>query len=274
MPGSAAARGLRCHRRAGARASRGYRPPSACGPCAPPVPAAAAPHRSLVLLRRTGSRHRQLRVKRVLLLATTTGYQIRSFGEAARARRRHARAGDRPVRSARGSLVRSRDSGPVSRRGSRPWTRRLRPAVAQQPDAVLAVGDQPTVLAAHINAALGLPGNPPAAAARSRNKLQAREAFRRAGLPTPEFQAVSLHDDPGVARGGDRRIQRCSSRWRSRAAAASCASNDAGEFVAAFERLRALMLSPDIRARARCGARRGARSNRSSPASSTRSRAC
>ena len=111
---------------------------------------------------------------------------------------------------------------------------------------MLAVGDQPTVLAAHINQALGLSGNPPAAAARSRNKLQAREAFSQAGLPTPDFQAVSLHDDPDVlaaalsypavlkplALSGSRGVIRV---------------NDREEFLAAFKRLRSLMTAPDIR---------------------------
>ena len=39
--------------------------------------------RGVVLLRRAWSRATRSGVKRVLLLATTTGYQIRSFGEAA-----------------------------------------------------------------------------------------------------------------------------------------------------------------------------------------------
>jgi biotin carboxylase len=119
-------------------------------------------------------------------------------------------------------------------------------AVEQKPDAVLAVGDQPTVLAAHINRVLGLSGNPPAAAARSRNKLQAREAFGAAGLPTPDYHAVSLFDDPDIlavelrypavlkplALSGSRGVIRVNGR---------------GEFVAAFNRLRALMAAPDIR---------------------------
>jgi biotin carboxylase len=116
---------------------------------------------------------------------------------------------------------------------------------AIQPDAVLAVGDQPTLLAAHVNQALGLPGNPPPAAACSRNKLRAREAFRRAGLPTPDFHVVSLRDDPialaaaatypavlkPLALSGSRGVIRI---------------NDEHDFDAAFERLRTLMGAPDI----------------------------
>jgi biotin carboxylase len=184
-------------------------------------------------------------VKRVLLLSTTTGYQIRSFGDAA------ARVGatlmlatdrcdqlDDPWAD-HAVAVRFLDEPHV-------LAAAVAAAVDQKPDAVLAVGDRPTVLAAHINKVLGLPGNPRAAAARSRNKLQAREAFSQAGLPMPDFQAVSLHDDPGklaavvtypavlkpLALSGSRGVVRVNNR---------------AEFVAAFNRLRTLMTASDIR---------------------------
>jgi biotin carboxylase len=183
-------------------------------------------------------------VKRVLLLATTTGYQIRSFGDAAeRVGATLMLATDRCDQlddpwADHAVAVRFLDEPHA-------LAAAIAASVDQKPDAVLAVGDRPTVLAAHINRALGAPGNPPAAAARSRNKLQAREAFRHAGLPTPDFQAVSLHDDPSVlaaelpypavlkplALSGSRGVIR---------------ANNPGEFVAAFNRLRALMTAPDI----------------------------
>jgi biotin carboxylase len=136
-------------------------------------------------------------VKRVLLLATTTGYQIRSFGEAADALGvRLMFASDRcdqledpwwdeaiPVRF---HEERAAIEAVLARCGE------------AAPDAVVAVGDRPTVLAAHLHAAFGLPGNPPAAAAASRNKLAARAAFQAAGLPTPAFRAVSLEEDPAA----------------------------------------------------------------------------
>jgi biotin carboxylase len=59
---------------------------------------------------------------------------------------------------------------------------------------VIAVGDRPTVLAAHVSAALGLPGNPPVATETSRNKLAARRAFAAAGLLTPHFEVVSISE--------------------------------------------------------------------------------
>ena len=184
-------------------------------------------------------------MKRALLIATTTGYQLRSFGEAARA--------------VGATLMLATDRCDQL---DDPWSDRAIPvrfggepeslaaAIAacsrERPDAIVAVGDRPAVLAAHLTAALGLEGNPVAAAARSRNKLQTREAFLRAGLPTPDFAVVSLHDDPillasqavypavlkPLALSGSRGVMRV---------------NDSAEFADAFGRLRTLMMSPDIR---------------------------
>jgi hypothetical protein len=136
-------------------------------------------------------------VKRVLLLATTTGYQIRSFGEAAeRLGVRLVFASDRcdqledpwwddaiPVRFHDTSS--SIEAVVASFRGR---------ADDERPDGVIAVGDRPTVLAAHVSAALGLRGNPPVAAETSRNKLAARRAFASAGLLTPRFEVMSISE--------------------------------------------------------------------------------
>jgi len=184
-------------------------------------------------------------VKRVLLLSTTTGYQIRAFGEAAQALGvRLLFASDRcdqlddpwwdgavPVRfhdehAAVDAVVRAVGGTP--------------------PAGIIAVGDRPAVLAAHLASVFGVPGNPPAAADISRNKLKTRAALRAAGLPTPEFRAVAVNDDPvalarhtvypavikPLALSGSRGVMRV---------------NDHGEFAAAFERLRALLQSPDVR---------------------------
>ena len=136
-------------------------------------------------------------MKRVLLLATTTGYQIRSFGEAAeRLGVRLVFASDRcdrledpwwdaaiPVRFH--DMPSSVEAVVASFRGQ---------AAHERPDGVIAVGDRPTVLAAHVSAALDLPGNPPVATETSRNKLAARRAFAAAGLLTPRFEVVSVSE--------------------------------------------------------------------------------
>ena len=184
-------------------------------------------------------------MKRVLLLATTTGYQIRSFGEAARAAGATLTfASDRCDQlddpwADQAIPVKFTDDEELVQSALRAFS-------DQRPDGVIAVGDRPTVLAARIASALGLPGNPPEAATRSGNKLQARAAFQRAGLPIPDFQAVSLQDDPHalasataypavlkpLALSGSRGVMRV---------------NDEREFVAAFHRLRRLMAAADIR---------------------------
>jgi hypothetical protein len=132
-------------------------------------------------------------VKHVLLLATTTGYQIRSFGEAAqRLDVRLVFASDR--------CDRLEDPWwdaaiPVRFHQTSPSIEAVVAACRGQViSGVLAVGDRPTVLAAHVSEALGLPGNSPRAAETSRNKLAARRVFGTAGLLTPDFQVLSFSE--------------------------------------------------------------------------------
>lgn len=183
-------------------------------------------------------------MKRVLLLATTTGYQIRSFGEVAQRLGVHlVFASDRcdqlddpwadhaiPVRfwdedRSLGAILNACRTAPI--------------------DGVMAVGDRPAILGARVAQALGLPGNPPEAVRASRNKLASRRAFRNAGLLTPAFFDVSMTDDPStlasqcaypavikpLALAGSRGVMRV---------------NQASDFVLAFDRLTDLLNSPDI----------------------------
>lgn len=184
-------------------------------------------------------------MRKVLLLATTTGYQIRSFGEAA------ATLGVKLV-FASDRCDRLED----------PWWDQAIPvrfheeaastdAVVSafdgaRPDGIVAVGDRPSLLAARVAEAFGLAGHSPAAAAASRNKLATRRAFRAAGLATPWFETVPITSDardlagrvayPAVlkplALSGSRGVMRVDS---------------ATELVAAFERLRRLLGAPDVR---------------------------
>jgi biotin carboxylase len=184
-------------------------------------------------------------MKRVLLLATTTGYQTRMFAEAAsRSGVEVLYATDRcdqlddpwrdhaiPVRfheewRSVDSVLKAVDARPVS--------------------AVLAVGDRPTVMAAYLSRLLGLPGHPPEAAAASRDKRLSRDKLKAAGLPTPSFitvpasvDAASLLDRitfPVVVKptvlSGSRGVIR---------------ADDPLSFATAFERVRRLLASNDVR---------------------------
>jgi len=183
---------------------------------------------------------------RILILSTTTGYQLRSFGEAAQALgidlvfatdRCHTL--DDPWRDGAIAVRFHEEEAAVDA---------IVAAASERPlQGILAVGDRPVVLAARAAAALGLPGNPPEAAAASANKRLSRERLARAGLRVPEVvpltTAANIEEVAGrlrypvvlkpVALSGSRGVIR---------------ADDPRELVAAFRRVSALLARPDIRA--------------------------
>lgn len=183
--------------------------------------------------------------QRVLLLATTTGYQTRMFAEAAVSqgleivyatdRCEHL---DDPWRD-----------GAIPVRFHEEWRSIdvvLKALEARPVSGVLVVGDRPTVLAAHVARLLNLPGHPPEAAAVARDKRRSRELLRAAGLPVPEFFAVPAATDPATLLG---RVSfpvvikptvLAASRGVIRA-------DDAAGFVAAFARVQRLLASSEVR---------------------------
>ena len=183
---------------------------------------------------------------RVLILSATTGYQLRSFGEAAEklgvelvfaTDRCHSL--DDPWRDSAVAVRFHEEDRSVEAVAA---AARLRPI-----DGVLAVGDRPVVLASRIAAALGLPGNPPDAAKASAHKRLARERFARAGLPVPWFLPASVNQPVAplfeevrfpavvkpVALSGSRGVIRVDTR---------------DELEAAFRRIGRLLGRPDVRA--------------------------
>ena len=135
-------------------------------------------------------------MRRVLLLATTTGYQTRAFGEAAeRLGVELVFATDRchmiedPWRDQAIPIRFYDEDSCGGRRFSSPL--RSRPI-----DGILVVGDRPTVIGARVGEALGLPGHPPEAAAIARNKQRTRERLQQAGLPVPWFVSTTINADP------------------------------------------------------------------------------
>ncbi|HEX3703146.1 MAG TPA: ATP-grasp domain-containing protein [Vicinamibacterales bacterium] len=183
---------------------------------------------------------------RVLLLATTTGYQTRAFGEAA------GRLGVELVYATdrchvlddpwRDQAIPVRFYDEAASAAAIVDAARVRPI-----DGVLVVGDRPTVIGAEVMRELGLPGHPPEAARVSRNKQLTRGRLRDAGLPVPWF--ISSPAGAGaaaLARGISfpcvvKPLALSGSRGVIRA-------DDEASFVAAWSRLQALLDAPDIRA--------------------------
>ena len=183
---------------------------------------------------------------RILLLCTTTGYQIRSFGEAAE------RLGvELMFATDRCHVLEDpwRDEA-VSVRfyAEEESVRAILDAAADRPiDGIVTLGDRPTIVAALAARALGLPGNSPEAARGSGNKLMTRERLQGAGLPCPPFRSFSLEIEPQecltkiafpcvvkpLALSGSRGVIR---------------ANDPEQFHAAVDRLRSLLMRPEIRA--------------------------
>ena len=186
-------------------------------------------------------------MSRVLLLATTTGYQTRAFGDAAE------RLGVELVFATdRCHLIEDpwQDQAiPIRFHDEDASVEAILAAARARPiDGLLVVGDRPTVIAARVAERLGLPWHPPEAAAAARHKLLTRQRLRDAGLPVPWFVPVALSPKPlalspeplsypcvikPVALSGSRGVMR---------------ADDPEAFAAAFERLRALMQQPDVRA--------------------------
>jgi hypothetical protein len=181
---------------------------------------------------------------RVLLLATTTGYQTRAFGEAAET------LGVRLVFAT--DRCHQLDDPwqdhaiPIRFHDEQASIAAIVEAASQHPiDGIITVGDRPTVIAARVAARLGLPGHPVEGAAIARDKELTRERLRDAGLAVPWFVASRIDADPRellprvtypcvvkpVALSGSRGVMR---------------ADDAEEFRAAFDRLRALLRRPEL----------------------------
>jgi biotin carboxylase len=71
-------------------------------------------------------------------------------------------------------------------------------AVTTPVDAVIPVDDRGVVVAALAAEQLGLPHNPPWAAAATRNKVSMRRALEKAEVPQPTFRVLGPNDDPAA----------------------------------------------------------------------------
>ena len=177
---------------------------------------------------------------RILLFASTTGYQVREFDAAAR------RLGiDLALATDRCHVMED------------PWGDRaiavkfdrtaesLAALQGMSFDGVAAVGDVPAILAAEAAEMLGLPFHPPVAARACHDKFLARQLYKAAGLAVPRFFRVCLEDDPEAVAGRApypcvlKPVGLSASRGVIRA-------NDRAEFGAAFTRIRGMLGAPEF----------------------------
>jgi biotin carboxylase len=184
--------------------------------------------------------------KRLLLLTSKLGYQTRSFAQAAQ-------------RLGAGVLF----GTDRCHRLDDPWGDAAIPldfddpaaaaeTIAHQAEktpihAVLALGDHPTLAAAHAAARLGLRFHSVDAVENCGTKLRQREVLSAAGLPVPEFFAFRL--DESIDQASAKAKFPCVLKPLALAASQGVIrANDAAEFQAAARRIRALVESPRIQA--------------------------
>jgi biotin carboxylase len=134
--------------------------------------------------------------KHLLLFASTTGYQIRVFADAAR--------------RIRAAVTLATDRCHIL---DDPWADRAIPVKFDRIpeslevlrtldlhiDGIAAVGDKPAILAAEAALMYNVPFHPPSAARACHDKHAARQLFRAAGMRVPQFFRVESEDDAARA---------------------------------------------------------------------------
>ncbi|HLW77994.1 MAG TPA: ATP-grasp domain-containing protein, partial [Terriglobia bacterium] len=186
--------------------------------------------------------------KRLLILATTTGYQTRAFVEAAE------KLGLSVVFGTDRCHVLEdpwRD-GAIALRFEDPQesaARIVEYARTTPIDAVVALGDRPVPTGARACRALQLPYHSPDGADACRDKYRARERLRVCGLLVPPFARFPLSmDADAILSSGDGIRFPCVLKPLALSASRGVIRADhRRDFVGAFERIRALLSSPDVR---------------------------
>jgi formate-dependent phosphoribosylglycinamide formyltransferase (GAR transformylase) len=180
---------------------------------------------------------------RILLIAATTGYQTRSFADAAR------RQGfEVTLATDRCHVLEDpwRDRALAIRFEEPESSAQMLAESADRPDGIVAVADRSTLVAALAAERIGIPWHPASAVRLCRNKSLMRLAFLEAGLPGPRTFTVPADSAPlAAAAQADfpcvlKPLGLSASRGVIRA-------DNATEFVAAFERIRRILALPEIR---------------------------
>jgi biotin carboxylase len=180
---------------------------------------------------------------RVLLLMSTRTYRAKAFLEAARRLRVAVVVGS----ERRQALARHAPTTTLALDLRHPAraARQIAAFAADHPlAAIVGVDDDTTLVAAMAADALGLPHNPVAAVAASRDKHAARQRFAAAGLPSPHFELVPLGADPAAA--ARQAPYPCVLKPVALAASRGVIrAEDPAEFVQAFARIRAMLRAGD-----------------------------
>ena len=185
---------------------------------------------------------------RVLLLCTPTGYQARAFADAAR------KLGLEIVFGTDRCHVLDDPWGdnaiPLRFENPQENAQKIVEAARERPlAAIVQIGDRATETAALASKALGLLNHPPEAAEACRDKYLARGRLRQAGLSVPDYKRFPLDAEPRqlVATGAvgldSPRVLKPLALSASRGVIRASTGE---EFVRAFERVRALLKTPEV----------------------------
>ena len=115
------------------------------------------------------------------------------------------------------------------------------------PQAIIPTDDQTSELAARASAVLGLPANPPEAAAAARNKKLSRQLLSAANVAVPRWRAFPIESDPMTIDVGFPCVVKPLFLSMSRGV---IRANNREELAAAWARTAALVKTPELRAKA------------------------
>ena len=185
---------------------------------------------------------------RLMLLYTTTGYEAREFVQTAR---------ELGVEMLLGSdrcdvLDDPWEDDAVALRFQRPEEAagRIVERVSRHPvDAILPVGDTPLLSAAEASKRLGMVHNSPDAVLASRNKYLMRLRLQAAGARVPAFKCFPMQTDPHIIK--HEVPYPCVVKPLALSASQGVIrANTPEDFVAVFQRVRALLERPEMRDKA------------------------
>jgi biotin carboxylase len=174
--------------------------------------------------------------RRLLVVATKTGYQTKALVEAGERLGYRIQLGtDRCHRLADpwgdGALPLDFDNPTLD--------------PAESFDGILAAGDVAAQVASILASRLGLRFHTPQAVALSRNKFEARQRFASAGLPVPHFYRIPLDYSPAAQ--APARFPVVLKPLGLSASRGVIRANDSAEFETAFHRIRKLLQGSEIR---------------------------